>query len=236
LRLDTAGISKLFPSRPFSPRTTTGAASWVFFLSSMTHTVIGVFLPLALQVLHGIDPLVAGYMTASLAVSWTLASMATAHLHGRAAAVAIVVGQVMCVVGLGALAIGIEQVPAYVVPILNSLVGLGLGCSNLHVTAATMRHARPGEETLTASSIPTVRSLGIAFGAAGAGVIANGAGLTDALAHDDVARAVLAVLGIGVLAPLGALIFAIRFVSLTGNDAVNRAPATNAPGSAGAIH
>jgi hypothetical protein len=99
-----------------------------------------------------------------------------------------------------------------------------------------MRHARPGEETLTASSIPTVRSLGIAFGAAGAGVIANGAGLTDALAHDDVARAVLAVLGIGVLAPLGALIFAIRFVSLTGNDAVNRAPATNAPGSAGAIH
>jgi hypothetical protein len=244
LRLDAAGSSKIFPSHPFSIRTTTGSASWAFFLSSMTHTVIGVFLPLALQVLHGVDPLAAGYMTASLAVCWTLASMATAHLHGRAASAAIVAGQVMCVAGLGALAFGIERVPTFVVPMLNGLVGLGLGCSNLHVTAAAMMHARRGEETLTASSIPTIRSLGIAFGAAAAGVIANGAGLTDALRHDDVERAVLAVLGIGVLAPIGALIVSIRFVGLLGsaslelgaNPAANPGQARSAPDSAGAIH
>jgi MFS family permease len=238
LRLDAAGAAKLFPSHPFSPKTTTGSASWVFFLSSMTHTVIGVFLPLALQVLHGVDPLIAGYMTASLAVCWTAASMATAHLHGRAAAAAIIVGQVMCVTGLAALAFGMEHVPTYVIPMLNGLVGLGLGCSNLHVTAATMRHARPGEETLTASSIPTIRSLGIAFGAAGAGVIANGAGLTDALLPADVSHAVLAVLGIGVLAPVGALIFALRFTSLVAAspNPVNRDRAKSAPDSAGATH
>jgi MFS family permease len=244
LRLDAAGSSKIFPSHPFSIHTTTGSASWAFFLSSMTHTVIGVFLPLALQVLHGVDPLAAGYMTASLAVCWTLASMATAHLHGRAASAAIVAGQVMCVAGLGALAFGIERVPTFVVPMLNGLVGLGLGCSNLHVTAAAMMHARRGEETLTASSIPTIRSLGIAFGAAAAGVIANGAGLTDALRHDDVERAVLAVLGIGVLAPIGALIVSIRFVGLLGsaslelgaNPAANPGQARSAPDSAGAIH
>jgi len=239
LRLDAAGASKLFPSHPFSPKTTTGSASWVFFLSSMTHTVIGVFLPLALQVLHGVDPLVAGYMTASLAVCWTLASMATAHLHGRAASAAIVIGQVMCCIGLGSLALGIDKVPTYVVPMLNGLVGLGLGCSNLHVTAATMRHAKEGEETLTASSIPTIRSLGIAFGAAGAGLIANGAGLT--LLADDIARAVVAVFEIGVLAPFFALVFALRFVTLTARpaanpDAVSSSPAKTAPDSAGAIH
>jgi MFS family permease len=239
LRMDAAGASKLFPSHPFSPKTTTGSASWVFFLSSMTHTVIGVFLPLALQVLHGVDPLTAGYMTASLAVCWTLASMATAHLHGRAASAAIVAGQVMCCIGLGALAFGIERVPTFVVPMLNGLVGLGLGCSNLHVTAATMRHARLGEETLTASSIPTIRSLGIAFGAAAAGVIANSAGLTDALLPADVSHAVLAVLGIGVLAPLGALLLALRFTALVataGPDAVIQDRARTAPDSAGAIH
>jgi hypothetical protein len=81
-----------------------------------------------------------------------------------------------------------------------------------------------------------VRSLGIAFGAAGAGVIANGAGLTDALLRDDVARAVLAVLGIGILAPLGALAFSIRFVALLGSEALNPGPAKTAPDSAGAIH
>jgi MFS family permease len=236
LHLDASGASKLFPSHPLSLRTTTGTSNWVFFLSSMTHTAIGVFLPLALQVLHGVDPLEAGYMTASLAVCWTIASMATAHLHGRGASAAIVVGQVLCCIGLAALAFGMERVPTDVVPLLNGLVGVGLGCSNLHVTAAAMRHAKIGEETLTASSIPTVRSLGIAFGAAGAGVIANGAGLTDALLRDDVARAVLAVLGIGILAPLGALAFSIRFVALLGSEALNPGPAKTAPDSAGAIH
>ncbi|HVO02349.1 MAG TPA: MFS transporter [Candidatus Cybelea sp.] len=241
LRLDAAGATKLFPSHPFSPATTTGAGSWVFFLSSMTHTVIGVFLPLALQVLHHVDPLVAGYMTASLAVCWTVSSTATAHLHGRPAATAIVIGQAMCCVGLAALAFGFERVPTYVVPALNGLVGLGLGCCNLHVTAATMRHARTGEETLTASSIPTIRSLGIAFGAAASGLIANGAGLTDQLLPADVSRAVLSVFGIGVLAPLGALLFSLRFVALTARspavpEAVNRDPARSAPDSAGAIH
>jgi hypothetical protein len=195
-----------------------------------------VFLPLALQVLHGVDPLVAGYMTASLAVCWTAASMATAHLHGRAASAAIILGQIMCCVGLGSLAFGIERVPTTIVPLLNGLVGLGLGCSNLHVTAATMRHAKSGEETLTASSIPTIRSLGIAFGAAAAGLIANGAGLTDALLHDDVRRAVLAVLGIGVLAPIGALLFALRFTSLLARDSLNPDRAKTAPDSAAATH
>jgi hypothetical protein len=101
-----------------------------------------------------------------------------------------------------------------------------------------MRHARPGEETLTASSIPTIRSLGIAFGAAAAGVIANGAGLTDALLPADVRHAVLAVLGIGVLAPAGALILALRFTSLVASATppVSQGPARTAPDSAGATH
>jgi MFS family permease len=236
LRLDAAGDNKLFPSHPFSPTSTTGTASWVMFLSSLTSTVIGIYLPLALQVLHHVDPLDAGYMTASLAVCWTIASMATAHLHGRAASISILVGLVFCCVGLGALAFGIEHVPTMVVPTMNGLVGIGLGCSNLHVVAATMRHAQRGEETLTASSIPTVRSLGIAFGAAGGGVIANGAGLTDALLPADVSRAFFSVLGIALAAPVGALLMGIRFVAKIDRAPVSSDPATTAPDSVAEIH
>jgi hypothetical protein len=206
------------------------------FLSSLTSTVIGIYLPLALQVLHHVDPLDAGYMTASLAVCWTIASMATAHLHGRAASISILVGLVFCCVGLGALAFGIEHVPTMVVPTMNGLVGIGLGCSNLHVVAATMRHAQRGEETLTASSIPTVRSLGIAFGAAGGGVIANGAGLTDALLPADVSRAFFSVLGIALAAPVGALLMGIRFVAKIDRAPVSSDPATTAPDSVAEIH
>ena len=77
-----------------------------------------------------------------------------------------------------------------------------------------MRHAPPGEQSTTAGAIPTIRSLGIAFGSAGAGVIANKAGLTDALAYEDVARATQWVLSIGALAPLFAMLCAMRFVRM----------------------
>lgn len=212
--LDRSGENRLFPSRPLSPLTTTGAGYWAMFLFSMTHTVIGVFMPLAFQVLKGETAIRAGYMMAVLAIAWTAASLVTARWQGRAVRSAMLGGALLCVGGLSGLALGVHTQPAWVLTILNALVGLGLGASNLHVVAATMRHASVGEESITASSIPTIRSLGIAFGAAAAGAIANSVGLTDELRPEDVAQAVGWVLGLGVLAPTCAFFFVLRFLVL----------------------
>lgn len=212
--LDRTGENRLFPSRPLSPMTTTGSAYWALFLASMTHTVIGVFLPLALQQIKGETPIVAGYMMATLAIGWTAASVFTARWQGNAVNAAMIGGMLACVAGLAGLALGVATQPAWVLVACNALVGLGLGCSNLHIVAACMRHAAAGEESITASSIPTMRSLGIAFGAAAAGTIANATGLTDALLAVDVARAVTWVLALGILAPFCGLLFVLRFVTL----------------------
>jgi hypothetical protein len=140
--------------------------------------------------------------------------MMTSHIHGQMAMRSIVIGQSLCLIGLVGMALAITDLPFSIIVALNVVVGAGLGSSNLHVVEASMRHAPAGEQTTTAGAIPTIRSLGIAFGSAGAGVIANKAGLTDALAYDDVARATQWVLGIGALAPLFAMICATRFVRL----------------------
>lgn len=213
-QLDRTGGNRLFPSRPLSLLTTTGTAYWAMFLASVTHTVIGVFLPLALQVLKGQTPIVAGYMMAVLAIGWTVASLVTARWQGRAMYAAMIGGLLLCVAGLVALAIGVASQPAWLLTVFNAVVGLGLGASNLHIVAAAMRHAARGEESITASSIPTIRSLGIAFGAAAAGAIANGAGLTDDLLAKDVAHAIGWVLGLGAIAPFCGLLFVLRFVAL----------------------
>jgi MFS family permease len=212
--LDRRGLNRLFPSQPLSWFTTTGTGYWAMFLASMTHTVIGVFLPLALQELHGQSPIVAGYMMAILAIGWTAASVFTAKWQGRMVIAAMVCGMAFCVIGLAGLAFGVTTLSPYAIAALNGLVGIGLGSSNLHVVAAAMRHAAPGEESITASSIPTMRSLGIAFGAAAAGAVANAAGLTDALGKADVARAVTLVLSWGTLAPLCGFVFVLRFITL----------------------
>jgi len=215
LKLDGHGGNRLFPSQPLSIATPTGCSYWIAFLSSLMHTVTGVFLPLALQVLHGMNAASAGYTTAALALCWTLSSVATSGWHGVKAARAIVLGPVISWIALSMLAIAIHGWPTWTIPLLTSLIGLGLGSSNLHVVAATMRHAASGEEAITASSLPTIRSLGIAFGAAGAGLVANSAGLTDQLLPTNVAAAVGWVFAIGAIAPFLSAFFSFRFILLT---------------------
>jgi MFS family permease len=205
--------SRLLPTKPFSLITTTGIAGWVMFLSSITHTVLGSYLPLALQTLCGASDAVAAYIMACLAIFWTVGSVATSGLHETAARRCICIGLAISSIGLIGLTASLATAPLIVVAALDALVGLGLGITNLHLTAATMRHAMRGEEALTASAIPTIRSLGISFGAAGAGVIANSTGLVNVTDPGQVGTAIHWVLVLGCAAPIIACLFALRFVS-----------------------
>jgi hypothetical protein len=73
------------------------------------------------------------------------------------------------------------------------LVGIGIGLFHVHMTVRAMAAARPGEESITASSLPTLRALGMAFGAAVAGTVGNVAGLQAVATEDAVRAAVTAV-------------------------------------------
>jgi MFS family permease len=213
-RLDAAAANRLFPPRPLSVLTPIGTAYWIMFLFSMTHTSIGIYLPLALQELHGVTPLAAGYANASLAVSWTLASFLTAGWRGRAETATIVGGPLIALLAIIGLALGVTTLSPLLTCVLTGLIGFGIGGCNLHLVAQTMRIAEPGFESLTASSIPTIRSLGISFGAAIAGLIANTAGLAGGVTVDTVAAAATWVYGATILAPGVSLLLALRVVRL----------------------
>ena len=78
----------------------------------------------------------------------------------------------------------------------------------------TMTAADPGEESVTASSIPTVRSLGIAFGASSAGLIANTAGLGDGISVETVTMAANWVYGVAVVPAALIALLAFRLLWL----------------------
>ena len=69
-------------------------------------------------------------------------------------------------------------------------MGFGIGTSNNHVIALTIECAEKGEEGLVASSVQTMRTMGLAFGSAMAGLLANIAGLSEGTGPETVARAV----------------------------------------------
>jgi len=213
-RLDGAAANRLFPPRPLSVLTPIGTAYWIMFLFSMTHTSIGIYLPLALQELHGVGPLAAGYANAALAVSWTFASFITAGWRGRAETAAIVGGPLIALLGVIGLAVGVTTLSPLLTCVLTGSIGFGIGACNLHLMAQTMRIAEAGFESLTASSIPTIRSLGISFGAAIAGLIANTAGLAGGVTVHTVAAAATWVYSATILAPAVSLVLAMRVIRL----------------------
>jgi hypothetical protein len=94
------------------------------------------------------------------------------------------------------------------------LAGRGIGSCLAQIVNWTMSAADPGEESVTASSIPNVRSLGIAFGSSSAGLIANSAGLGDGISIETVTMASSWVYGVAVVPALLIAMLAFRLLWL----------------------
>jgi len=212
IRLDGGAENRVFPSKPFSLRQPVGTAYWAFLLIAMAPLAVGLYLPLAYQTIHGLPPLAAGYLAAMLALAWSAAAFFTASLRGRSERIAMVLGPALAAAGLVGIAISINGTLIAVVAAFTVVTGLGVGLCVSHLMNWTMTLAAPGEESITASSIHTVRSLGVAVGAAGAGLIANAAGLGEGVTVESVTSTVTWVNGITALAPATAVLFTLLLI------------------------
>jgi MFS family permease len=223
-RIDAAAEIPLFPSRAISLNHRVGVAFAMFFLMSMTHSAAGLFLPLVMQVVHGVGPLGAGYFNAILAVSWTVSSFVTAGWKGRGEVIALAWGPVFASIALAVVAIGLPWLPPVAIGVCMAITGLGIGGSSLHLTAQTMAGALTGEEARTASTIPTVRMLGIAFGSAGAGLLANMVGLANGINLANVRAAGSMVIGSASVAAICVFLLALRLLVQRRRAGVHSSP------------
>jgi MFS family permease len=94
------------------------------------------------------------------------------------------------------------------------VMGIGIGVYNVHLVARAMDSVAANEHRSTASALTSVRSIGTAFGAAIAGVVANIAGLGGAAEPRAVGNAVTAVYMFCCM-PFGlAALLMVRFVGI----------------------
>ena len=180
LRLDRASASPLFPSDAFSTRTVVGSGLWMALLLSTANDPFPLYGPLFLQMLHGLNPLSAGYLVALEALAWTVAAVTVAGYSSRHAW-ALVVGPMMMSAGLAGIALVMPggTVPQLILPIFCA--GAGIGTCWAFMAQRVMNAAKPGESDVAASSVATVQLFGLAFGGAVAGLIANIAGFSKGL-------------------------------------------------------
>lgn len=209
-RLDEISDHRLFPSKPMSFVLPVGTAYWIFFLISVTHSALLIFTPLFLQVLHGLTPLYIGYLSLVFSFGWTAGALIVSGWSGRLEHAGSVGGMLLTALCTAIMAAEIVTGSLMLISVVITVAGVGIGATNVVATAWGMAVARPGEENVTASSMPMIRSLGVAFGAAGAGLVANAAGLSGGTAPDTVANVAVWVLGLTAVVPVLAAGFALR--------------------------
>ncbi|MGB0576958.1 MAG: MFS transporter [Alphaproteobacteria bacterium] len=191
-KLDRQAENKMYPARALSIFSPVGLALWIMLLVGMVHTTVPLLLPLLLQVVHGVDPIWVSLVSLVISGGWTVGTFAVSGWSGRKEIFALWAGPLLMMVGLAGVAITATE-PLLVVLVFASFVmGFGMGIQNVHLIARTMAAAEKGEERITSSAMPSIRSLGTAFGAATAGLVTNLAGLGTATTPEEVGPAVTA--------------------------------------------
>ncbi|MFD1327517.1 MFS transporter [Mycoplana ramosa] len=162
------------------------ARIYLIMLLMLVALASDIYIPYFLQGLHGVTPLVSGYLVALLALGWTAAAFLTAGLSGRRAVVSIAVGTLVEAVSTGALLVLLARdnpgsSVATLVPATVAIFGMGFGVGMgwAHLVTLVLKRAPEDEKDKASAAITTMQSLGSAFGAALAGVVANSTGLLD---------------------------------------------------------
>jgi MFS family permease len=214
LRLDRVAPIPLLPSDAFSWRTPTGVGLWLALLLHVTYSPLQIYIPIFLQHLHGLDPLAAGFTVASASLGWTAASLLTAGAPGPWPNRFILAGPAVMGVSLTAIARLTPQPTTLLLVAAIVLLGSGIGQCWPLVAHRVMAGAKPGEEAIAASSVPTVQQMGVALGAAVAGLVANASGLSAAIADQEMVRAAFWVPASFVVSAILAFLTALRLCQL----------------------
>jgi predicted MFS family arabinose efflux permease len=211
-RLDRTASNNLFPPDALSLSAPIGLALWILAFHGMTQTSVSLFLPLLLQVVHGVSPLFINFLSILISFGWSIGTFSVSGWSGARERLALASGPMIAFAGL-VLLTSFALLPGLAMLALSAFVmGIGIGVYNVHLVARAMDSATAGEQRSTASALASVRSLGTAFGAAIAGVVANAAGLGDATEPEAVGHAVTAVY-LFCWIPFGlAVVFMFRFL------------------------
>jgi MFS family permease len=189
-KLDAKAENRIYPSQALSVFSPVGTALWIMLLVGSVHTTVPLLLPLLLQVVHGVDPIYVGLVSLIISGGWTLGTFAVSGWSGRKEIFALWSGPLIMLGSLATIAATAQLPMLSVLTVAAFFMGFGVGIHNVHLLARTMASAKKGEEQITASAMPSIRSLGTAFGAAMAGLLTNFAGLGTATKADEVGPAV----------------------------------------------
>ena len=94
-RLDRAAENRLYPARATSLSGPVGLALWILFVVGMVQTSVTLFLPLLLQVVHGVSPVFVSFVTIVVSLGWTSGTLLVTRWTGARERLALSVGPIL---------------------------------------------------------------------------------------------------------------------------------------------
>jgi predicted MFS family arabinose efflux permease len=213
-RIDARSENPLFPRRAVSLLAPVGLTLWILFMVGAAQGAVTLFLPLLLQVVHGVTPLFISFVTIVISVGWTVGTFGVSSWTGPRERLALLAGPPFMLAGLAIITVTAEAPYLRLLTLGAFLLGLGIGTHNVHMVARTMAGAENGEERITASSMTSMRTLGGAFGVALAGMLATIGGLADVTEAAAVGGAVTLVYSVSLIPIACTVVFMGRLVYL----------------------
>ncbi|MGE3830849.1 MAG: MFS transporter [Parvibaculaceae bacterium] len=176
--------SRLFPSRPFDPRTTTGAGLIMVAALSVSTCSFGFYGPLLLAALHDFTPLQIGLIICSESIAWSVLSILVANAPRRLEPLIMTGGALMIASGIAGFAYAVPSGSVPVILFCALLQGGGFGILWPFASRRIISAAPEKERDIAASAFSTLQRMGYAIGAALAGMIANANGFSGGFTRE----------------------------------------------------
>jgi MFS family permease len=184
LRVEGAGGAganpfRLLPSGAYRPGNVLGAVSLTMALIAGTTTAATLYVPYVVTEVRGYSPIMGGYLSALMALSWTIAAFFTASAEGVWAQRSIIIGPVCVCTGLALATYALIFGSLLLLACGIGLSGGGVGIAWALLGNLMMTHAKETERDVSSAFISTNQLIAIAFFSALAGMIANLAGFAN---------------------------------------------------------
>ena len=181
--LEATSRLHLLPRGGTDPRTPLGAAyGAMMMLAFGVNTEI--FVPYFLQVLHGMTPLHAGYLSALMSAGWTTGAVLSSGGGRARVMLSMRGGPLLMTISIAMLSVfmPVHDETGGLVAVIGACLaamGFGIGFAWPHLGPRVFAFASDGEKDVAAASITIVLMTTYSFGSALGGVVTNLAGIAD---------------------------------------------------------
>ncbi len=179
--LERRADTPLFPRDMFRPGTVLGSGVLYVFGVCFATATTSIYGPLLFRVIHDIPVITTGFIVTAQSMSWTIAAIVFSGAGRVGSRLACALGPLLTGAGLFGVGLFLPSGPVWAAVVAITVIGFGIGLAWGHVGRFVLEAAGEADRNRVTSVMPTMQSIGIAFGSAAAGLVANAKGFSATL-------------------------------------------------------